>query len=175
MNIKFATSPKLSALRRVRRKFVLTLRSYLRRWPECQIYLRLHVTYVKLKLRCRPAYGPWSDSQIDRQQVCIILASNVKKTVFPLLSCMINLFMGSSNVKVYHWLDAPRLVNDQLSSLDSPMNIHIFTSEAAMQNDFRSSGSAETDLFLHFKILTRGQWILHLRPWSEICFFTRQF
>ena len=60
MNTKFATSPKLSALRRVRRKFVLTLRSYSRRWPECQIYLRLHVTYVKLKLRRRPEYGPRS-------------------------------------------------------------------------------------------------------------------
>ena len=65
----------------------------------------------------------WSDSQTDRQQASVILASDVKKTVFPLLSCMINLFMGSSNLKVYHWLDAPRLVNDQLSSLDSPMNI----------------------------------------------------
>ena len=30
-----------------------------------------------------------------------------------------------------------------------------------------TSGSAEIDLFLHSKILTRGQWILHLRPCSN--------
>ena len=33
-----------------------------------------------------------------------------------------------------------------------------------------TSGSAETDLFLHSKTLTRGQWILHLRPCGKMGF-----
>ena len=35
-----------------------------------------------------------------------------------------------------------------------------------------TSGSAETDMFLHSKMLARGQWIPHLRPCSNIEFVT---
>ena len=45
------------------------------------------------------------------------------KTLIYLLSCMIKLFKDSSNVKVRHRLDDSRLVHDELSSLDSSMNI----------------------------------------------------
>ena len=48
-------------------------------------------------------------------------------------------------------------------STNSSMNSH----SPQKQSSRMTSGSAETDPFLHFKILTRGQWILHLRPCSN--------
>ena len=52
------------------------------------------------------------------------------------------------------------------ASTNSSMNSH----SPQKQPCRMTSGSAETDLFLHFKILTRGQWILHLRPCSKNTF-----
>ena len=47
------------------------------------------------------------------------------------------------------------------ASTNSSMNSH--SPQKQPCNCRMTSGSAETDLFLHFKILTRGQWILHLQ------------
>ena len=52
------------------------------------------------------------------------------------------------------------------ASTNSSMNSH----SPRKQPCRMTSGSAETDLFLHSKILTRNQWILHLRPCSKVCF-----
>ena len=51
-----------------------------------------------------------------------VIAIIKKRKLFPLLSCTIKLFMRSSNVDVHHRIDAPRLVHDERSSLDSSIN-----------------------------------------------------
>ena len=49
------------------------------------------------------------------------LSTKDVKTFSELLSCMIELFMDSSNMKDSHGLDASRFFHDELSSLDSSM------------------------------------------------------
>ena len=56
------------------------------------------------------------------------------------------------------------------ASTNSSMNCH----SPQKQPCRMTSSSEETDLFLHSKILTRGQWILHLWPCSKLCFKKRQ-
>ena len=57
------------------------------------------------------------------------------------------------------------------ASTNSSMNRH----SPQKQPCRMTSGSAETDMFLHSKILTRGQWILHLRPYSKFCFRDNEY
>ena len=57
------------------------------------------------------------------------------------------------------------------ASTNSSMNSHSTQKQPCRM----TSGSAETDLFLHSNVLTRGQWILHLRPCSNIHYTTSEF
>ena len=50
----------------------------------------------------------------------------VSKTFKSLLSCTVKTFMDSFIVKVCHRIDFPLLIHDELSSLDSAMNIQEF-------------------------------------------------
>ena len=68
---------------------------------------------------------------------------------------------SSCGLDNYHVID-PR----SEASTKSSMNSH----SPQKQPCRMTFGSVETDLFRHSKILTRGQWILHLRPCSKVDF-----
>ena len=55
----------------------------------------------------------------------MISREKVSKSFSAVLSCMIKLSKDSSKCEVRHRLDALRLFHDELSSLDSSMNISV--------------------------------------------------